>query len=161
MSAEAYLNQTGVPNLRFTFRVFRFTCQKPNLRFRSTLRSACATLCGVYYWKRILADPDRFSGLARAGSASGKTSQIRPSTYTLPWQCWKSKIQALPQVIWFSPEAREFSRPVRAKSVFRQLAFPRNCPIGSRYHVTLFVGVAVAESVPVPAIMQDFSILHL
>ena len=55
---------------------------------------------------------------------------------------------------WFFPEAREFSRPISAKSVFRQPVFPWNYPIGSRYHMTLFVGVAVAE--PVPAIMPIF-----
>ena len=54
---------------------------------------------------------------------------------------------------WFFPEAREFSRPISAKSVFRQPYFPWNYPIGSLYHMTLFVGVAVAEPVPVPATM--------
>ena len=76
-------------------------------------------------------------------------------TSTLPGQCWKSKVQALPQVIWFFPEAREFSRPINAKSVFRQLAFPWNYPIGLCYHVTLFVGVAV----DVTAIMPRFLFL--
>ena len=52
---------------------------------------------------------------------------------------------------WFFPEAREFSRPISAKSVFRQPAFPWNYPIGSRYHMTLFLGVAAAEPVPVHA----------
>ena len=41
---------------------------------------------------------------------------------------------------WFLPEAREFSRPISAKSVFRQPGFPWNYPIGSRYNMTLFVG---------------------
>ena len=47
------------------------------------------------------------------------------------------------------PEVREFSQPISAKSVFRQPGFPWNYPIGSRYHMTLFVGVTVAEPVPV------------
>ena len=68
---------------------------------------------------------------------------------TLPWQCWKSKIQALPQVIGFSPKVHEFSWPISTKSVFRQPAFPWNYPIGPHDHMTLFVGVAVAEPVPV------------
>ena len=70
---------------------------------------------------------------------------------TLPWQCWKSKIQALPQVIWFFPKAREFFRPISAKCVFTQPAFPWNYPIGLRYHMILFVGVAVAEPVTATA----------
>ena len=57
---------------------------------------------------------------------------------------------------WFFPEAREFSRSISAKSVFRQPGFPWNYLIGSHYHMTLFVGVAVAE--PVPAIMPRFLI---
>ena len=59
-------------------------------------------------------------------------------------------IQALPQAVCFFPEAREFSGPISTKSVFRQPPFPWNYPIGSRYHMTLLVGVAVAEPVPVP-----------
>ena len=51
---------------------------------------------------------------------------------------------------WLFPEAREFSQPISAKSVFRQPGFPWNYLIGSRYHLTLFVGVAVADPVPVP-----------
>ena len=57
---------------------------------------------------------------------------------------------------WVFPEASEFSRPISAKSVFRQPGFPWNYPTGSRYHITFFVGVAVAEPVPVPAIMPRF-----
>ena len=47
---------------------------------------------------------------------SGKPGQQATSVH-FPWAVLKSKIQALPQVIWFfSPKAREFFQPIGAKN---------------------------------------------
>ena len=110
-------------------------------------------------WKKLVCELCMQGGRAYAWALHTQSMAAWPlntacrlrSSTTLPWQCWKSKIQALPQVIGFSPEAREFCRPISAKSVFRQPGFPWNYPTGSRYH-----GVAMAEPVPVPAITPRF-----
>ena len=81
---------------------------------------------------------------------------------TLPWQCrtplavLKIKDSGTAPGHWFFPEVREFSRPISTKSLFRQPGFPWNYLIGSLYHMTLFVGVAVAKPVPVPATLPRF-----
>ena len=54
-------------------------------------------------------------------------------TVTLPWGTAPGH--------WFFREAREFSRPISAKSVFRQPGFPWNYSTGSLYHMTLYVDV--------------------
>ena len=64
------------------------------------------------------------------------TSRICPSwlsTPTLPWQCWKSKIQALPQVTGFSPK--------RANSLGQSA--PNLCSDSQLFHGTIRLARAI------------------
>ena len=112
-------------------------------------------LPAVLFFLTALLCPAHLSRFLYIKPLTDYTIEPLPSLYT-PLAVLKIKDSGNAPGHWFFPEAREFSRPISAKSVFRQPGFPWNYPIGSRYHMTHFVGVAVAEPVPVPATMPRF-----